>query len=277
MRIRPTAVTGLAALILLLSGTNPATAAPPIVSPPRIISLDECADQYVLGLVPRDRIAAVSDKAALPDSFYRDRVRGLRQVRPSAESVLALKPDIVVRTWGGDPRLIRMLGQNGIRVVSINDIKTFDEARSELHRVGDAMEADAEAQGEAERFQAALNDIRPIGLDRTILYYTPGGYSAGPDTMIGEMLRKLAFRLESQDKGFFPLSPEVILSLHPDVFALGFFDDVYEMRRAPGRNPVVRDLIAATPHFTLPRRAMLCGGWYSAYDLRVLSHSIEVK
>jgi len=271
VRIRSTAVTGLAALILLLSGTCPVTAAP------RIVSLDECADQYVLGLVPRDRIAAVSNKAALSDSFYRDRARGLRQVRPSSEGVLALKPDIVVRTWGGDARLIQRLNQNGIRVVSINDITTFDQARAELHRVGDALEVDAEAQGEAERFQAALNDIRPVGLDRTVLYYTPGGYSAGPDTMIGEMLRKLAFRLESQDKGFFPLSPEVILSLHPDVFALGFFDDVYEMRRTPGRNPVVRRLIDATPHFALPRRAVACTGWYSAYDLRTLSHSIEVK
>jgi len=271
VRIRSTAVTGLAALILLLSGTLPVTAAP------RIVSLDECADQYVLGLVPRPQIAAVSDKAALPDSFYRDRVRGLRQVRPSSEGVLALKPDIVVRTWGGDARLIQRLNQNGIRVVQINDINTFDQARTELHRVGDALEVDAEAQAEAERFQAALNDIRPIGRDRTVLYYTPGGYSAGPDTMIGEMLRKLAFRLESQDKGFFALSPEVILSLHPDVFALGFFDDVYQMRRTPGRNPVVRKLIAATPHFTLPRRAMACTGWFSVYDLRTLSHSIEVK
>jgi len=271
VRINPTAVTGLAALILLLSGTLPATAAP------RIVSLDECADQYVLGLVPRDRIAAVSNKAALPDSYFRDRVKGLRQVRPNAESVLALRPDIVVRTWGGDARLLQMLAKTGVQVVTINDIKTFDEARNELHRAGEAMGVDAEAQGEAERFQAALNDIRPIGLDRTVLYYTPGGYSAGPDTMVGEMLRKLAFRLESQDKGFFALSPEVMLSLHPDVFALGFYDDVYEMRRSPGRNPIVRRLIDTTPHFTLPRRAMSCSGWYSAYDLRLLSHSVEVK
>ncbi len=265
------AVTGFAALILLLSGTIPVTAAP------RIVSLDECADQYVLGLVPREQIAAVSSKAALPDSYYRDRVRGLRQIRPNAESVLALRPDIVVRTWGGDARLLRMLGEDGIQVVTINDVTTFDQARAELHRAGDAMGVDARAQAEAERFQAALDDIRPIGLDRTVLYYTPGGYSAGPDTMVGEMLRKLAFRLETQDKGFFALSPEVILSLHPDVFALGFYDDVYEMRRSPGRNPLVSRLIAATPHFTLPRRALACSGWYSAYDLRVLSHSIEVK
>ena len=269
--MRPTAVAGLTALILLLSGLCPVTAAP------RIVSLDECADQYVLGLVPRQQIAAVSNKAALPDSYYRDRVKGLTQVRPNAESVLALKPDMVVRTWGGDARLLQMLARNGIQVVTINDVSTFDQARTELHRAGDAMGVDAAAQAEAERFQAALDDVRPIGLDRTVLYYTPGGYSAGPNTMIGEILRKLAFRLESQDKGFFPLPPEVILSLHPDVFALGFFDDVYQMRRTPGRNPVVRRLIAATPHFTLPRRALACTGWYSAYDLRTLSHSIEVK
>ena len=238
---------------------------------PRVVSLDGCADQYVLGLVPREDILAVSTRATLPDSYYRDRARGLRQVPARSETVLALHPDIVVRTWGGDARLLAMIAKNGVKVININDLTALDQAQAELLNVGHALGRDANAQAEAQSFQAALASVEPIGLDRTALYYTPSGFSAGPDTIEGDILKRLGFRLESQDKGFYYLSPEVILSLKPDVFALAFYDDAYAMRRVPGRNPLVRHVIEASPHIVLPRRMLACTGWFNAYDLRALS------
>lgn len=239
----------------------------------RVVSLDGCADQYVLGLVPRSDIAAVSMRARLADSYYRDRAEGVKQVRPTIESVLALSPDIVVRTWGGDARLMQMLEKHGVKVITVNDINNLDKAKDELLRVGHALDSDAVAAAEVTRFDAAMNDIRPIGIGRSVLYYTPSGFSAGPDTLVGDMLTRLDFRLETQDKGFFFLSPEILLSLKPDVFALAFYDDRYAMRRVPGRNPVIRKLIITTPHFTLPARALACSGWFIAYDLRALSRT----
>ncbi len=238
---------------------------------PRVVSLDGCADQYVLGLVPAADILALSGRSRLPESFYRDRAAGIRQIRPDIEAVLALQPDVVVRTWGGDLKLIKKLKQNNIKVINISDINSYNDAEPELERVGHELGRDAEAAAEVSRFRTALADIRPLGLGRTVLYYTPGGFSAGPDTMVGDMLKRLDFRLESQDKGYFYLSPEVLLSLRPAVFALGFYEDRYAMRRVPGRNPEVATLIGATPHFTLPARAVACGGWFTAYDIEALS------
>jgi iron complex transport system substrate-binding protein len=241
------------------------------VAGPRVVSLDGCADQYVLGLVPASDILAVSDRARLDDSFYRDRAAGIRRIKPSIEAVLALQPDIVVRTWGGDLKLIKKLEQNHIKILNINDISSYGDAEIELRRVGRELGRGEEAQAEAQRFNDALIDIRPMGLGRSVLYYTPGGFSAGPDTMVGDMLKRLDFRLESQDKGYFYLSPEVLLSLDPDVFALSFYDDRYAMRRVPGRNPEVAKLIEARPHFAFPARAIACPGWFTVYDLDALS------
>ncbi len=237
------------------------------------MSLDGCADQYVLGLTPRADIAAVSTRARLADSYYRDRAEGIRRVRPAIETVLALEPDVVVRTWGGDVRLIEILKKNGIKIITINDINTLDKAKDELLRVGHELGQDSKAGDEAARFDVAMADIRPIGIGRSVLYYTPSGFSAGPDTLVGDMLTRLDFRLETQDKGFFPLSPEILVSLKPDVFALAFYDDPYAMRRVPGRSPVVQKMIAATSHFTLPARALSCSGWFIAYDLQALSRT----
>lgn len=248
--------------------------AAPVCAGPRVVSLDSCADQYVLGLVPAADIAALSGRSRLPESFYRDRAVGVRQIRPDIEAVLALAPDIVVRTWGGDLKLIKKLQKNNIKIVNINNISSYNDAEGELERVGYELGREAQAGAEAARFRAALAAVRPVGLGRSVLYYTPGGFSAGPDTMVGDMLKRLDFRLESQDKGYFFLSPEVLLSLRPAVFALGFYEDRYAMRRVPGRNPEVAALIAATPHFSLPGRDIACGGWFTAYDLEALSKTI---
>lgn len=240
---------------------------------PRVVSLDMCADQYVLGLIPRDRIAGVSMRAGLPESFYRGRSKGMRRVPAKSEAVLALAPDIVVRTWGGDRKLLDMLTRSGIKVITINDLSSLDQAEGELLRVGAELGQPQAAQVEAGRFRAAMDDIRPIGLGRTVLYYTPGGYTAGPDTFAGDFLTRLSFRMESQTKGMYFLSPEVLLSLKPDVFALAFYDDVYAMRRVPGRHPLVRRAIESAPHFTVPATAVSCSAWYAAYDLQTLSRT----
>ena len=238
---------------------------------PRIVSLDECADQYVLGLAPRADIAAVSDHAGLPDSWFRDRSKGLKQVRPSLESVLALHPTVVVRTWQGDARLLLKLQHYGIKVISINDISTYSDARNALLRVGHELNEDASALIEVHHFDAALEDVRDIGHGRRVLYYTPSGYSLGAGTLVADMMRRLGFRMATQDQGAFYVSPEVVLGMTPDAFALAFYDDPYAMRRVPGRNPLVRAKITTTPHFSIPARALLCSAWFSVYDLRDLS------
>jgi len=104
-----------------------------------------------------------------------------------------------------------------------------------------------------------------------VLYYTPSGYTAGPDTFIGEMLRTLGYRLDTADHGFPYLSPEVLLTSRPDVFAIGFYNDPFQSRRAPGRSALIRERIAERPHIELPLRMIACSGWYTAYDLETLS------
>ncbi len=105
-------------LLLALSLAAPAQASP------RVFSLDQCADQYVLALAPREAIAALSTRARNPDSLLRDRAIGLPQRRATTESVLAAGPNLVVRLWGGDARLASALKRRGIAVVQLDDAAT---------------------------------------------------------------------------------------------------------------------------------------------------------
>jgi iron complex transport system substrate-binding protein len=51
------------------------------------MSLDQCADQYVLALSPRSAIAALSTRARNPDSYLRAQAAGLPEKRATIESV----------------------------------------------------------------------------------------------------------------------------------------------------------------------------------------------
>ena len=66
---------------------------------PRVLSLDQCADQYVLALSPRVSIVGLSTRANDPDSRLRELARGLPLRRTTLESALAARPDLVVRYW----------------------------------------------------------------------------------------------------------------------------------------------------------------------------------
>ena len=53
--------------------------------PMRIVSLDYCADQYVLKLADREQILAISPDATGDFSYMREAARGVPTVRAAAE------------------------------------------------------------------------------------------------------------------------------------------------------------------------------------------------
>ncbi len=68
--------------------------------PKRVVSLDYCADQYVLEFVPRANILALSPDAT-KSFLIIARVPKVPQILPHSERVLALEPDLVVRSYAG--------------------------------------------------------------------------------------------------------------------------------------------------------------------------------
>ncbi|MGH6993422.1 MAG: ABC transporter substrate-binding protein, partial [Caulobacteraceae bacterium] len=90
-------------------------AAPGASAGVKVFSLDQCADQYVLALSPRADVVGLSERATNADSFLRATAAGLPRRRADLESILAARPAVVVRYWGGDPRLSITLARWGVR------------------------------------------------------------------------------------------------------------------------------------------------------------------
>lgn len=237
---------------------------------PSVVSLDYCADQYVLAVGDREQILGLSMEADHVHSFYGDRAAGLPKVHAEAESVLALRPDIVIRNWGGDPRMIQLLERAGVTVMTADYGSGPEVMFGNLSRFAHAMNrADAAkaliAQTRA-NLEAVTGASRP-GL--SAVYLAPGGITAGTGTFVDEIIVAAGFDSSAARlglEGWRPLPLETLVQDPPDVIIASFFD--LKQARASNwsiaRHARVRQMLGETPTLYVPGRYFSCNGLFFA-------------
>ncbi len=237
--------------------------------PTRIISLDYCADQYVLRLADRNHILAVSPDATADFSYMRDAAIGLATVRPVAEDVLILEPDLVVRSYGGGPNAVRFFERAGIPVLQVGWASDIDSA--EMNSIPGMIAHIAEGLGEQERgddviseFRARLKDLEQDRSDETALYMTPTGVTTGPGSLVHEMLLASGYANFQSQAGWHPLPLEKLAYDHPDLVAAAFFDTETDHPNAwsSSRHPVARAQMRDRPVVMLKGAWTSCGAWF---------------
>jgi iron complex transport system substrate-binding protein len=242
-------------------------AQPTRAEPRRIVSLDYCADQFVLALADRDQIAALSRGSRRDDSYYRARALGVRQTRGTLEEVLALRPDLVVRNWGGSWDAEAVYARFGVPVLQVGDSPDFAAARADLLRA-------AQALGRPERGQALARDLdaRLMRLRRSaptqaapVLYLSAGGAVAGAGTMMDAVIEAAGGRNVRTQAGWSLMPLERMIETPPALVALGFFDTGRTAINAwsPSRHPALRRALANARTAPLPAAAISCEAWYA--------------
>lgn len=240
---------------------------------PRVASLDQCADQFVLALSDADDIAAVSPRADDPDSWLRHQVHGAPRVRPSLEAIMAARPDVVVRYWGGDARLLRALERSGVRVVQIADATDFDGVRDNILQVAGALGRPGRGRDLIAGMDRDLAHSRDAWRGEPALYLTSSGWTSGRGTLIDSMMRAAGLSNAWDGPAFAPLSVEGLILRPPRRYILGFFDAVRADRRGVGRHPSVRRRTATRAVVSLPGSILGCPGWFVADGARRIARA----
>ncbi|WP_421931633.1 ABC transporter substrate-binding protein [Phenylobacterium sp.] len=240
---------------------------------PRVLSLDQCADQFVLALSPRESIVGLSTRADDPDSRLRAQAKGLPLRRTTLESALAARPQLVVRYWGGDPRFVAQLEQRGVRVVTIQDASDFDGVRANVRRVAAAL--DRRPQGEAviARMDARLARSAGAWRGATALYITPGGFTGGQGTLVHQILKSAGLTPTPPGPGYQPVSLEQLALKPPRAVVLGFFDSFMLANNhwGMGRHPVMQRLAARRTVASLPGAMLGCPDPSAAEAVEILA------
>jgi iron complex transport system substrate-binding protein len=264
--------------VLLLGGLmGLAGVAPTRAHAQRVMSLDSCADQYVLALAPRETIVGLSPRAAAPDSFLRASAAGLPRRRATIESVLGARPEVVVRQWGGDARLTAAMTRRGIRTIGLDDVSDFDGVRANVRKVALALNRQAAGEALLADMDGGLARAAGAGRGRRALYLTPGGYTAGPSTMIDAMLRAAGFANASTQPYFSPAPLEQLVLAPPKAVVLGFFDltRAGADRWGPGRHAALRKATQGRVIASLPGAMLGCSAWFAADGALALAEATK--
>ena len=268
----------LAALACLLLSACSQVAERGADAPRRIVSLDYCADQYVLKFADREDILALSPDAGKRFSYMRAAAEGIPTVRPRTADVLALQPDLVVRTYGGGHDIADFMKEPGVPVVQIGFPQSIAEVRDEVLRVGTELGKPDEAEklvADMDRRLKALAERS--GPQREVLYMTPAGVTAGEGTLVHELF--VAAGLENfQDRpGWNPLPLERLAYDRPDLIAAAFFESKtnHVDNWSAARHPVARAQLRELPVVPLEGAWTSCGGWFLIDAVEALAEGKE--
>ena len=240
--------------------------AAPAFAAPRIVSLDQCADQYVLALAPRDEIVALSKRARDADSHERDRAAGLPERRANLEAALAARPTIAVRYWTADARLPEALQRFGVQEVQIDEANDFPGVRADVRKVAAALGQPAAGEALVARMDAQLVASHGAWQGARALYLTPYGFTSGPDTLVAAMMSAAGLAPLASAPGYAPVRLEALVLNPPAALVLGFFQDLAGGRQhwTIAGNGYLRGLVQRRAVASLPGRLLGCPAWFAA-------------
>ena len=260
--VRSARLWGILAAALAAGATAPATA-----EPPRVMSIEACANQYVLALADREQIISLAKGADDPrTSFLHEKARGIPANQRSAEEVIAADPDLVF-TGPFSRRTREFLQRFHIRIVRTKRPKTLGELSAQIRRVAGIL-------GHPERGERLASSIDalaagtasvPGGRRPTAVIYRGHGYSFGADTLADAIMSaagidNIAAKLGYKRGGYVPL--EILLVGKPDYL----LDDTVRnpMRPRIGaqiiRHPALDRSLGTSGRIEFPVAFWLCGG-----------------
>lgn len=241
----------------------------------RIISMDYCADQYVLALAEREDILALSPDADKKFSYLRDQADGIPQIRPVAESVLAAQPDLIVRSYGGGPLAPRFFSQAGIDVLQIGWTSDFESIRTVTRDIAAQMGVPERGEELIAAFDARLAAVTPRDDDQNVLYVTPGGVTSGPNGLINDAFETAGLTNYETRAGWHDLPLEQIATDAPDVLAVAFYDSIHQNPSiwSPSHHPVTLNALETAETVPLDASWTSCGAWYLIDAIEALAAS----
>ena len=158
----------------------------------RVVSLNLCTDELLVLLAPQS-IAALSPLARDPAlSAVASAASGFARIRPDAEAVLALHPDLVLAGDYGTRAVLAVLRGRGVRVVQVGEPTDFAGVAAEVTQIASLLGAKARGAALVARMWAGLQAAsgRPRG---TAVLWQARGYAAGPGSFGDAVLRAAGF------------------------------------------------------------------------------------
>lgn len=229
-----------------------------------VVSLNLCSDQMLVLLAP-EKVAALSPLARDPAlSFVAAQAARLPTVRPSAEAVLRLHPDLVLAGAYGAQTTLALLEQEGVPVWRLSMPQDFDAIREQTRLVAARLGVPDRAATLISGMDATLRAVLLPAHRVTALAWQPRGYTEGPGTLMDAILR--AAGLTDVGNGR-PVGLEALLRHPPDVLVVPPDSAYPSLATDLLESPATGDI----PRRVLPTPLTICGGPFTAHAVALLA------
>jgi iron complex transport system substrate-binding protein len=266
---------GLVAAALALGGASGPAA------PRRIVSLNTCADGYLIALADPGQIAGLTRFARDPSlSPAAAQASRLPITNGSVEAVLALAPDLVIASPFRARDALSPVEARGARVFDLPPATDLPGIYANVRRMAAVVGHPERGEALIARMEAQLAAIGPPpGRGRTAAYYQRRGYLTGGGSLIDEVIRRvglvnLATRLGRPALSRMPL--ESLIAARPDFVLL----DQAAMR-APDRgaetlrHPALDAAVPSSHRLALDQALAVCDGPYFPAAIAALARDIR--
>ena len=248
---------------LMLAGTVAASRAEP---PARVVSMNVCADQYLLALADPHQIAALSlyaDDAGI--AYFADRARAYPRTAGNAEEVLGFDPDLVLAGTFTKTQSRAMLRRLGYHVVDLAPANDWDDVRAQTLLVAEALGHPERGERWIAILDAALDDSEtPAPSAPRALQYQRRGFTAGTETLMDGIFASAGLVNAAGEAGIgsvgrmsmeslVRVAPDLVVFDRPDIALTDVGSDLL-------RHPALDRAVPESMQIVLPQRLTVCGG-----------------
>lgn len=236
-------------------------ALPGAAAPGRVVSMNLCTDQLALMLAAPGQVISVSALARDPRlSAVAEAATGLPANHGRAEEIFLMRPDLVITGTFTTPATVEMLRGLGIEVATLAPAASLDDVRRNIAEVGALLGREAAAARLIAAFDRDLARLRHDAAARPrAALYQAQGYTAGDDSLAGEMLDaagldNVAAEAGLAGGGFLPL--EALVALAPEIVVKGSPEPGASRAEEVLSHPALR---GARAEATMADREWMCG------------------
>jgi iron complex transport system substrate-binding protein len=253
---------------------------------PTALSVDNCADQYLLALADREQVVAVSQDAWQEFSYHADIAKQHSRVHSSSEELIALSPDFVISSWGWPAQDRQLPEQHGIEFVQMQFGHTPEVIAENLRQIAVALDrlpvAESIILQMEQRLDRAHQRAEKIAAtaNLTAAYITPSGTTSGSDTLMDSIMHMAGLRNVVAEHGYTGwryLDLEQLVSDDPDILVASFFElgsqttDNWSI----SRHKVMRSFLTNKPVVYIPSRYLGCSAWYFLEAVELIQDQVE--
>ncbi|WP_336968518.1 ABC transporter substrate-binding protein [Sphingobium aromaticiconvertens] len=244
--------------------------------PQRIVSLNLCADQYLIALADPGQIAGLTHNATDPAmSAGAARARGLPIMGQSAEEILAINPDLIIGAPARRSGVMAALNGRDYRMVDLKSAENYGDIIAQIRQVAAAIGQGPRGEAMIARMNRELTALPRLPGKPVAAYYQRRGYMTGTGTLVDDLMRRVGLTNLAGKLGkpsLSQLSLEEMIMANPDYLVV---ESATDRITDQGTEMLHHPILDGIPRLRVPQAWTVCGGPAYVLAARSLSQQIQ--